>query len=229
MTRWRVVGALFVVVACVATSVSAFGVFLPVLAEAFGWSRGAISVALSINLAVGGLAAFPVGRFADRHGPRGVLVLTVLIGAAGFALTSAVRALWQLHLVYGVMVGVGMSSIYVLSTATVSRWFHARRGLALAVVLSGFNAGWLIGGPVAALLIERLGWRGAYLALGAIVAGVGAPACLAVRYRPARCRRARRRRAAAGPCRRVRAWGRRWATGASGTSRRRGLPSASCS
>jgi MFS family permease len=182
--RWRVVGALFVVVACVATSVSAFGVFLPVLADTFGWSRGAIAVALSINLGLGGIAAFPVGRAADRHGPRGVLVLTVLIGGAGFALTSAIGALWQFYLVYGVMVGVGMSSIYVLSTATVSRWFVARRGLALAIVLSGFNLGWLLGGPVAAFLIERIGWRSAYLALGAIVAGIGGPAALAVRYPP---------------------------------------------
>jgi len=182
--RWRVVGALFVVVACVATSVSAFGVFLPVLADTFGWSRGAIAVALSINLGLGGIAAFPVGRAADRHGPRGVLVLTVLIGGAGFALTSAIGALWHFYLVYGVMVGVGMSSIYVLSTATVSRWFVARRGLALAIVLSGFNLGWLLGGPVAAFLIERIGWRSAYLALGAIVAGIGGPAALAVRYPP---------------------------------------------
>jgi MFS family permease len=194
--RWRVVVALFLVVACIATGVSAFGVFLPVLGETFGWSRGAVALGLSINLVVGGVAAFPVGRAADRQGPRGVLALTVLIGAGGFALTSAVGALWQFYLAYGLMVGVGMSSIYVLSTATVSQWFVARRGLALAVVLSGFNVGWLTGGPVAAFLIEGLGWRGAYLALGVLVAGVAGPASLAVAY-PA----ARRRAAGAGDAR----------------------------
>jgi MFS family permease len=146
-TQWRVVAALFTVTACVACSVSAFGVFLPVLSETFGWSRGAISVALSINLVWGGVAAFAVGGIADRHGPRGVLAATVLIGALGFALTSRITALWHLYLSYGLLVGLGMSSIYVLTTATVSRWFQHRRGLALAVVLSGFNLGWLVGGP----------------------------------------------------------------------------------
>ncbi|MGH7313973.1 MAG: MFS transporter, partial [Candidatus Rokuibacteriota bacterium] len=83
--RWVVVAALFAVTASVSTSLTAFGVFLPELSQAFGWSRGGISVALTISLIVGGLAAFPVGRRADRQGPRGVLVLTVAIGAMGFA------------------------------------------------------------------------------------------------------------------------------------------------
>src|SRR5262247_3197496 len=148
--RWRVVVALFCVIVAVATPVSAFGVFLPVRAGAFGWSRGAVSVALSINMAMGGVAAFAVAHAADRRGPRGVLALTVAIGAAGLALTSAIGALWHLYLSYGVLVGIGFSSIYVLTTATVSRWFVERRGLALAVVLSAFNFGWLAGGPLAA-------------------------------------------------------------------------------
>jgi len=176
------VAALFVVTACTASSVSAFGVFLPVLAEAFGWSRGAVSVALSINMVTGGVAAFGVATIADRHGPRGVLLATVLIGAAGFALNSRIDALWQLYLVYGVLVGVGTSSIYVLSTATVSRWFTERRGLALAIVLSAFNLGWLVGGPTAAFLVERWGWRAAYVVLGALIAGVGGPASLWVAH-----------------------------------------------
>jgi MFS transporter, OFA family, oxalate/formate antiporter len=177
-----VVLALFTVVTAISMAVSAFGVFLPVLAGAFGWTRGAISLALSINLAVGGAAAFAVASVADRRGPRGVLALTVLIGAAGLLLTSRIGALWHYYLSYGVMVGIGFSSVYVLTTATVARWFAERRGLAFAVVLSGFNLGWLVGGPFAATLIARLGWRPAYVVLGLVVACLGVPACLSVRF-----------------------------------------------
>jgi len=180
--RWRVVVSLFVVTSCIATAVSTFGVFLPVLSDAFGWSRGAVSVVLSISLMLGGVAAFPVGRIADRHGPRAVLTTTVAIGAVGFVLSAAIDALWHLYLSYGVLVGIGMSSIYVLTAATVARWFETRRGLALAIVLSGFNLGWLTGGPLAAFLIGHWGWRTAYVVLGALVAGVGVPASLTVRY-----------------------------------------------
>jgi OFA family oxalate/formate antiporter-like MFS transporter len=177
-----VVLALFTVVTAISMAVSAFGVFLPVLSGAFGWTRGAISVGLSINLALGGAAAFAVASVADRRGPRGVLTLTVLIGAAGLLLTSRIGALWHYYVSYGVMVGIGFSSVYVLTTATVARWFAERRGLAFAVVLSGFNLGWLVGGPFAATLIARLGWRPAYVVLGLVVACLGLPACLSVRF-----------------------------------------------
>src|SRR2546426_10604052 len=92
--RWRVVVALFTVTSCIATAVSTFGVFLPVLSEAFGWSRGAVSVALSISLVLGGVAAFPVGRIADRRGPRAVLATTVATRAGGFVLSARLEALW---------------------------------------------------------------------------------------------------------------------------------------
>ncbi len=164
--RWLIVAALFVVTYGIATPLAAYGVFLPVLAEAFAWSRGAISAALSINLMLGGLAGFGIGALADRHGPRVMLVLTVTLAGAAFALVSTVDALWQLYLFVGVMGGVGMSSFYLLSAATVTHWFAERRGLALGLVLVGFSLGYISGGPLAAWLIAELGWRRAYALLG---------------------------------------------------------------
>src|SRR2546428_14072406 len=84
--RWRVVIALFTVTSCIATAVSTFGVFLPVLSEAFGWSRGAVSVVLSISLVLGGVAAFPVGRIADRRGPPPGPATPAATRAGGFVL-----------------------------------------------------------------------------------------------------------------------------------------------
>ncbi len=164
--RWLIVAALFVVNFGISTPLAAYGVFLPIFGEAFGWSRGAISTALSINLLLGGLAGFGIGALADRHGPRVMLVLTVTLAGIGFALVSTVGALWQLYLFVGVLGGVGMSSFYLLSAATVTRWFDERRGLALALVLVGFNLGYIVGGPLAAWLIAGIGWRGAYALLG---------------------------------------------------------------
>ncbi len=164
--RWLIVAALFMITFGIATPLAAYGVFLPVLAESFGWSRGAISTALSVNLVLGGLAGFGIGALADRHGPRVMLVLTLALAGAGFALVSMVGALWHLYLVVGVVGGVGMSSFYLLSASTVMRWFDERRGLALALVLVGFSLGYILGGPLAAWLITGFGWRGAYALLG---------------------------------------------------------------
>ncbi len=164
--RRLTVAALFVVTCGISIPLAAYGVFLPVLAEAFGWSRGAISTALSINLVLGGLAGLGIGALADRHGPRVFLAPTVALAGAAFALVSTVGALWQLYLFVGVLGGVGMSSFYLLSAATVARWFDERRGLALALVLVGFNLGYILGGPLAAWLIGEVGWRVAYALLG---------------------------------------------------------------
>ena len=164
--RRLTVAALFVVTFGISIPLAAYGVFLPVLAEAFGWSRGAISTALSINLVLGGLAGLGIGALADRHGPRVLLAPAVALGGAGFGLVSTVDALWQLYLFVGVLGGVGMSSFYLLSATTVARWFDERRGLGLALVLVGFNLGYISGGPLAAWLIAEAGWRAAYALLG---------------------------------------------------------------
>jgi len=179
--RRLTVAALFVVTFGIATPLAAFGVFLPVLAEAFGWSRGAISTALSINLVLGGVAGLGVGALADRYQPRVLLVPTLLLASAGFALVSIVGALWQLYLFVGVLGGLGMSSFYLLSATTVARWFDERRGLALALVLVGFNLGYMAGGPLAAWLIAGLGWRPAYALLGGGGGLITMLAALAVR------------------------------------------------
>ena len=158
--------ALFLVTCGMAIPLAAYGVFLPVLSEAFGWSRGAISTALSINLLVGGLAGFGIGALADRYGPRVMLVLTVMLAGAAFALVSLVDAIWQLYILVGFLGGVGTSSFYLLSATTIARWFKERRGLALSLVLVGFNLGYVSAGLLAAWLIAEFGWRTAYAALG---------------------------------------------------------------
>jgi MFS family permease len=184
--RWLVVVALFVVTYGISTPLAAYGVFLPVLADTFGWSRGAIATALSINLLLGGVAGFVIGALADRHGPRVILVVTVATAGTAFALVATVSALWQLYLFVGVLGGIGMSSFYLLAAATVSHWFDERRGLALALVLVGFNLGYISAGPLAAWLISLVGWRPAYALLGSGCGLITLAAALTVRLpRPA--------------------------------------------
>jgi MFS family permease len=175
--RWLIVAGLFLVTCGMAIPLAAFGVFLPIVVEAFGWSRGAVCTALSINLLVCGLAGFGIGALADRFGPRIMLVLTVALAGSAFALIASVGTLWELYLFIGVLGGVGTSSFYLLSATTIARWFADRRGLALSLVLVGFNLGYVTAGPLAALLITLMGWRAAYAVLGGgagLLAMVGA-------------------------------------------------------
>jgi MFS family permease len=179
--RWRIVAALFVVTFGISMPLAAYGVFLPIIAETFGWSRGAIATALSLNLVLGGVAGFFVGRLADRHGPRVMLLVTVGLAGTGFGLVSVIDALWQLYALVGLLGGVGMSSFYLLSTSTVAHWFPDRRGLAIALVLIGFNLGYMTAGPLAAWLIGAVGWRSAYALIGGGCAALALLAASTVR------------------------------------------------
>jgi len=115
-----------------------------------------------------------------------MLVVTVVLAGSAFALVSTVGALWQLYLFVGVLGGIGMSSFYLLSTTTVTRWFDERRGLALALVLVGFNLGYISAGPLSAWLIAKVGWRAAYALLGSTCGLVTMLAALTVRLPRAR-------------------------------------------
>lgn len=100
------------------------------LEQAFGWSRTTTSLAVSVNLVLFGLcgpfAAAAMGRF----GVRRVVLLALVLVAAGSGLTVFMTASWQLLLLWGVVVGLGTGAMAVVLAATVAtRWFVARRGL----------------------------------------------------------------------------------------------------
>src|SRR5205085_1989693 len=97
---------------------------------------------------------------------------------------AAITTLWQFYFFLGVLVGVGASGLYIVSTSTIVRWFAERRGLPLGIVLTGFNLGFVTGGPTAALLIQRFGWRTAYVVLGAAVCVIGGLAGVCVSNPP---------------------------------------------
>lgn len=183
--RWAVAAASFAVLFGVWCPHAGFGVFIPVLAREFGWGRGAISLAASLNLFIGGAIAFWVGAASDRYGPRGILALSALMVGTGYVLASAITALWHFYLLLGLFLGVGMSGMYIIPTATVSGWFAKQRGLALGTVLAGLSLAYVTGGPLSALLINRLGWRTTYLLLGGLVLALAVPASLFVKAAPA--------------------------------------------
>ncbi|MGH7833740.1 MAG: MFS transporter [Candidatus Binatia bacterium] len=126
----------------------------------FGWNRAAIAAAISLNLLLFGVAAPISGRLMDRYGPRVVMIGGLLTLAAGVIGTTFMTALWQLVLLWGVVVGLaagGTSS--VLSATVAQRWFVARRGLALGLLNSASSTGQLIILPTLMVIIVASGWR----------------------------------------------------------------------
>ena len=163
---WVVVGAAFTVLFLAYGVQYAFGLFFTALTEEFGWSRASLSGVFSLYAAAYSFLGLFAGRLTDRWGPRLVVALGGSLLGLGIALSGGVRALAPLYATY-LLAAVGMSSAYVPCNATVARWFAARRGLAVGVAMSGASAGTFAGPPLVALLLAGVGWRRAYVLLGA--------------------------------------------------------------
>ncbi|WP_425604862.1 MFS transporter [Actinomycetospora termitidis] len=151
---------------------SAPGVLIAPLHDEFGWSTATISTAVSINLVLYGVISPFAAALMERFGMRRVVAWALLLVAAGSGLTVFMTQVWQLMLLWGVLVGVGTGSMALAFVATVTgRWFVARRGLVSGVLTAAQAAGGLVFLPLMAALSESIGWRAASLLVagGALV------------------------------------------------------------
>jgi MFS family permease len=153
----------------------AFAVFLPAMQHGLGWSTTELTGAFSLALATSALAAFPVGRWIDRHSPRPLMTLGSLVGAL---LVLAWSQVHNLLLFYLVWIGIGLAMACVLYEAAftvVTKWFSERRRQALtAVTLVGGFASFVFS-PLSNWLIDQQGWRDALITLAIILAAATVP------------------------------------------------------
>jgi len=163
---WLTVAAGFLACFTLFSVAYSFGAFFKPVAGEFGASREATSALFSITAFVYFGLGPVTGHIADRFGPRPVIVAAAVAMGTGLALTSMIHRLWLGYLTYSVVVGFGIACGYVPSLAMVSGWFSRRRNTALGVAVSGIGCGTLAGAPIAATIIERAGWREAYVILG---------------------------------------------------------------
>ena len=182
---WIVVGASAAIIGIGMGALFALGVFLKPMADTMGWSRGVISSVALLNWIAMGLGSFVWGALSDRIGTRAVTVAGGLLLGLGLVLSSQVQALWQLYVTFGFMVGFAVGAFYAPLTSTATKWFTARRGLAVALVSSGIGVGILVIAPLARALTSAWDWRVALLVIGDLAWLVIVPVAFLIREQPA--------------------------------------------
>lgn len=163
----------------------AFAAFLAPMQRELGWSTAELTGAYSLALLISGLAAMPIGRWVDRHGPRLLMTVGSLGGALLLVAWARVDTLPAFYLLWAGM-GLAMAAtLYEPAFTVVAAWFRRSRGRALLLLtfVAGFASTIFL--PLATALIARLGWRQALLALAALLAAATIPAhALLLRRRP---------------------------------------------
>jgi MFS family permease len=159
-------------------------VALKPMAADLGSARSVPSLASSFAYMGIGVGGIFMGWWADRIGAMWTALLgSIMIGAG--AMVASGGAEWQLYIGYGVMIGLfGGAGLFAPLMANTSRWFHAQRGTALAIVASGqqiAGAGWPL---VFRYALERIGWRATLFWYGVLVLAVVPAMSLMLRRRP---------------------------------------------
>jgi MFS family permease len=155
LTQFMVIGLLF-----------SYGLFFKYFEVEFGWSRTLLSSCVSFAFIVMGVLAFFCGRLSDRYGPRLVLAVSGTLCGIGYALLPQVTQPWQLFVIFGLFIGVGMATHDVVTLSTIAREFRRRRGIMTGVVKVGTAAGQMTVPPIAAFFIAIYDWRLALMILG---------------------------------------------------------------
>lgn len=157
------------------------GLFVKVFEVEFGWSRTIVATASSLTMLMMGVFAMGAGRLNDLYGPKIVLTISGIVYGIGYILMGQISEIWQLFVIFGLFLALGMSTHDVVTLSVVARWFEGRRGIMTGVVKVGTAVGQISIPPVLAVLIGWLGWREAVMVLGITAAIVLVAAAMLMR------------------------------------------------
>jgi MFS family permease len=183
--NWITVLMMYVLFFTAGMGLYTYQVFVPRLAETFGWTMFQTVGPAALWAVVFGLSGFFVGGWIQRFGARSVIVAGALGGAVLYFLTSMITQLWHLYVVL-MLSGVTVAATTLVPAQTViTLWFNKRRGHNMGLAMMGVGLGGLALSPLVAWGIQQVGWRATYRfqALAALVLVIP-PVLLFLKNRP---------------------------------------------
>lgn len=147
-----------------------YGILVVPLVEEFGASLFVAMLGLTAAKLVSGLASPFLGSMIDKYPMRIFVALGAVALGLAFILLSYLSAVWQFPMIFGLLIAIVFAFLGPLTGSTlVSRWFSHRRGRALGFAALGLSVGGFVMPPVLQSLMDALGWRSAFFAIGATV------------------------------------------------------------
>jgi len=142
-------------------------VALPLVQAEFGVSRSEASLPYTLAMVGFGVGGVLMGRLADRFGVFAPALVGAVSLALGFVACGAAGSLWQFSLLQGVFIGLlGTSATFAPLVADISHWFTRRRGIAVAIVISGNYLAGTVWPPLLQHFFDAVGWRTTFIGVG---------------------------------------------------------------
>ena len=182
---WVVAGVTFLAMLTTAAALGLPGAMLQPLSREFGWTTDQLSSVFAVRFALFGLLGPFSAIFIARFGLRRIMVVAATFIATAMLLATQVTQLWHLFLLWGLVLGCGTGlTALVLGAMVANRWFTSNRGLVVGLFAASTATGQLIFLPIAAWMIEHLGWRYAVIPVFIACVMVALLATLFMRDRP---------------------------------------------
>ncbi|MCI4170138.1 MFS transporter [Bacillus spizizenii] len=176
---WIIVSVTFLILLAVQGVRLSFGAFVEPWERQFSMDRGTISLISTISFIVYGISQPVIGRLVDKWGARAVLSWSSLLTGVSIFLTCFVTSPWQLFLLYGLGVSLGVGGASnVAASVLVVNWFSKKRGLAFGIMEAGFGAGQMLLVPGSLMLIHWFSWKLTVVVLGLLLIVIVFPAAL---------------------------------------------------
>ena len=165
---WLVVGAVFLLfVTSAGLGFYGLAIYLDAIIDEQGFSNSSVSLATSMFFLIGALVGRLIARPVELGYVRHLVIAGAVLAGGSLMVLGQVEQVWQLYAVYVVFaVGFALAGI-IPGTTLVTRWFHVRRSVAVAVASSGLSVGGLTLTQLASWLIRRDGLSSATPWLGA--------------------------------------------------------------
>lgn len=172
--RWRHMIAAMVMALCAGIGYT-WSVFQKPLMEHFDWAIEMISLTFTIQILFSTMAPVFLGKFQKTLGVRNYLRVGMVIYIAGLVATMFTNSIGYLYIIYGVVVGTGMSMLYPCLMAYSGRLFPDKTGMAAGLLACAYGGGSIIWAPLAASFIGKHGALPVFGLFAAIFAAVMIP------------------------------------------------------
>lgn len=162
-----------------------FSVFFLPLSQDLGLSRAATALVFSLARAQGAFEGPIAGYFMDRHGPRPLMIMAILMAGVGHMFLAGVNSYVALLIVYMGVVSLSFHAGFMDAPMLIANtWFIRNRTMAMALISGSIGIGGFIFTPILSAAVHAFGWRQAAFGCGVLFIVIGLPLALLVRRSP---------------------------------------------
>jgi MFS family permease len=150
--------------------------FIDHIVQDLNISRSVVSFIYGVATLTASFMLPLTGRLVDRYGARRMIVVDAITFGLAIMLLSQLSGPWTLLGLFLMVRFLGFGSMQLISNTVIAQWFVRRRGLVMGIAGQSLAISLIIYPALSNWLIGELGWRMAWVALGALALAVMLPA-----------------------------------------------------